>query len=43
MVVVLFSPFIILPAVKSGLDVLLLAFLGAAAEQNDEEVSVLAD
>jgi hypothetical protein len=43
MVVVLFSPLIILPAVKSGLDVLLLAFLGAAAEQNDEEVSVLAD
>jgi len=43
MVVLLFSPFIILPAVKSGLDVLLLAFLGAAAEQNDEAVSVLAE
>jgi hypothetical protein len=38
----LLSPFIILPAVKSVLDVLLLAFL-RAAEQNDEEVSVLAD
>src|SRR5580692_6999832 len=43
MVVLLFSPFIILPAVKSGLEVLLLAFLGAGAEQNDEAVSVLAE
>jgi hypothetical protein len=43
MVVLLFSPFIILPAFKSGLDVWLLAFLGAAAEQNDEAVSVLAE
>jgi hypothetical protein len=42
MVVLLLSPFITLPAVKSVLDVLLLAFL-RAAEQNDEEVSVLAD
>jgi hypothetical protein len=43
MVVLLFSPFIILPAFKSGLDVLMLAFLGTAAGQNDEAVSVLAE
>src|SRR5579862_5021464 len=43
MVVLLFSLFIILPAVESRLDVLMLAFLGTAAEQNDEAVSVLAE
>ncbi len=35
--------FVLLPEVLGGLDTLLLAFFGAAAEQDDEGVSVLAE
>jgi hypothetical protein len=37
----LLSPFVILPVGERSLDVVLLPFLGAAAEQNDEALAVL--
>ncbi len=35
--------FVFPPEVLGGLDILLLALLGAAAEQDEEEVSILAE